>query len=49
MARFNHVYHGIWDAVINAKQHSDKKLLEGYEKDSESMHRWLLIEFINEK
>ena len=31
------------------KQRSDKKPLEGYDKDSERVHRWLLIEFINEK
>ena len=30
-------------------QHSDKKPLEGYDKDSERVHRWLPIEFINEK
>ena len=29
--------------------HSDKKPLEGYGKGSEHVHRWLPIEFINEK
>ena len=37
------------EMLINAKQHSDKKTLKGYGKDSESVHRWLMIEFINEK
>ena len=36
-------------AVISVKQHSDKKLLEWYAKDSERVYRCLLIEFINEK
>ena len=35
--------------VINVTQHSDKKPLEEYDKDSERVHRWLPIEFINEK
>ena len=30
-------------------QHGDKKLLEGYDKDYERVHRWPPIEFINEK
>ena len=30
-------------------KHCDKKPLEGYDKDSEHVHRWLPIEFINEK
>ena len=40
---FSHV------TVISVKQHSDKKSLEGYDKDSECVHRLLPIEFINEK
>ena len=36
-------------ATISVKQHSDKKPLEGYDKDSESVHRWIPIEFIYEK
>ena len=31
------------------KQHSDEEPLYWYDKDSERMHRWLSIEFINEK
>ena len=36
-------------AVISLKQHSDKKPLEGYDGDSERLHRWLPREFISEK
>ena len=36
-------------AVISVTQYRDTKPLEGYDKDSECVHRWLLIEFINEK
>ena len=39
-------YRCIGGAVISFKQHSDKKLLEEYDKDSERVHRWLPIEFI---
>ena len=39
----------IGGAVINLKQHSDKKPLEGHHKDSKLLHRWFPIEFINEK
>ena len=31
------------------KQNIDKNPLEGYDKDSERVHCWLPIEFINEK
>ena len=37
------------DEVISLKQHSDTKPLEGYDKDSELVHRLLPMEFINEK
>ena len=30
-------------------QHSDKKPLKGYDKDSKRVHLWLQIKFINEK
>ena len=43
------VYPNIGYAIISVKQHSDKKPLVGYDKDSERVHRWLPIEFINEK
>ena len=33
--------------AISVTQHSDKKPLEGYDK--EHVHRWLPIEFINKK
>ena len=33
-------------AVISLKQHRDMK---GYDTDSECVHRWLPIEYINEK
>ena len=36
-------------AVISEKQHSDKKPLEWYGKDSDNVHHRLLIEFISEK
>ena len=36
-------------AVINLKQHSDKKPLERDDKDSERMHRLLPMEFIDEQ
>ena len=35
--------------VMFSHEHSDKKLLEEYDKDSNCVHRWLPIEFMNEK
>ena len=34
--------------VIIVKEHSNKKPLEGYGKDSDCLHRWFPIEFITE-
>ena len=34
---------------MSIQLHRDTKPLKGYDKDSERVHRWLPIEFINEK
>ena len=35
-------------AAVSVTQHRDTKPLEGYDKDTERVHRWFPIEFINE-